>query len=205
MHHTEPQTMRTLGDHTWHDQAACRSTQHHPVDPDLFFPEPDEMDRIREAKALCAQCPVRNTCLDAALENGDRDGIRGGMTEEERDLLHRKFQRRFSYARVNAVLAGRDVHLTQAERDAVLRAAYQAGMPAERLAWLLKVSEEHAEKLYRRTRREIRNRAVDQEKQTKKKAKKKAKKKEAKPESGTRTLKEPTANTPSREDLGTAA
>lgn len=200
MHHDEPQPMRTLGDHTWHDQAACRSTPHHPVDPDLFFPEPDEMDRIREAKALCAQCPVRNTCLDAALENGDRDGIRGGMTEEERDLLHRKLQHRFSYARVNAVLAGRDVHLTQAERDAVLRAAFQAEMPAERLAWLLKVSEEHAEKLYRRTRREIRSRAVDQEKQAKKTAKK-----EVKPESGTRTLKEPTANTPNRDDLGTAA
>ncbi|WP_328347818.1 WhiB family transcriptional regulator [Streptomyces violaceus] len=196
-HHTEPHTMRTLGDHTWQDQAACRSTHHHPVDPDLFFPEPDEMDRISQAKALCAQCPVRNTCLDAALENGDRDGIRGGMTEEERDLLHRKIQHRLNYARVNAVLAGRDVHLTQAERDAVLRAAYQAEMPAERLAWLLKVSEEHAEKLYRRTRREIRNRAVDEEKKTKKK--------EMTPESVTKTLEEPMGDTPSRDDLGTAA
>ncbi|MEU6375866.1 WhiB family transcriptional regulator [Streptomyces sp. NPDC046909] len=197
MHSTENQTPRTLGDLTWHDSAACRSTPHHQVDPEIFFPEPDEMDRIRAAKALCAQCPVRATCLDAALENGDRDGIRGGMTEEERDPLHRKLHRRFDYARVNEVLAGRDIHLTQAERDAVVIAAYHAKVPAERLAWLLKFTEEHAEKLYRNIRREIRNRAVDQ-----KKANNKGKKK---PKSTTKKLKTPAAETPARDDLGTAA
>ncbi|MFE0765325.1 WhiB family transcriptional regulator [Streptomyces smyrnaeus] len=161
MHHTESAEPRTLGDHTWHNQAACLSTPAHPVDPELFFPEPDELDRIRAAKALCAQCPVRQTCLDAALEAGDRDGIRGGMTEEERDPLHRNLHRRLDYARVNATLAGRDIHLTDAERRAVTRAAYQAGVPAARLARLLKVTEEHAEKRYRQVRREIRNRSVN--------------------------------------------
>ncbi|RSN18733.1 WhiB family transcriptional regulator [Streptomyces sp. WAC 01325] len=197
MHSTENQTPRTLGDLTWHDSAACHSTTHHQVDPEIFFPEPDEMDRIRAAKALCAQCPVRATCLDAALENGDRDGIRGGMTEEERDPLHRKLHRRFDYARVNEVLAGRDIHLTQAERDAVVIAAYHAEVPAERLAWLLKFTEEHAEKLYRNIRREIRNRAVDQ--------KKKADKGKKKPKSPAKELKAPAAETPARDDLGTAA
>ncbi|MGW7543122.1 WhiB family transcriptional regulator [Streptomyces sp. NPDC054770] len=198
MHSTENQTPRILGDLTWHDSAACRSTTHHQVDPDIFFPEPDEMDRIRAAKALCAQCPVRATCLDAALENGDRDGIRGGMTEEERDPLHRKLHRRCDYARVNAVLDGRDIHLTQAERDAVVIAAYHAKVPAERLAWLLKITEEHAEKLYRRTRRKIRNRAVDHRK-TVNEGKKKPK------ASPTTKLKAPAAETPARGDLGTAA
>ncbi|MEV4225557.1 WhiB family transcriptional regulator [Streptomyces bobili] len=197
MHSTENQTPRTLGDLTWHDSAACRSTPYHQVDPEIFFPEPDEMDRIRAAKALCVQCPVRATCLDAALENGDRDGIRGGMTEEERDPLHRKLHRRFDYARVNEVLAGRDIHLTQAERDAVVIAAYHAEVPTERLAWLLKFTEEHAEKLYRNIRREIRNRAVDQ--------KKKVNKGKKKPKSPTKELKTPAAETPARDDLGTAA
>ncbi|MGW3848970.1 WhiB family transcriptional regulator [Streptomyces fagopyri] len=189
-----PAHHRSLGDHTWQDQAVCQSTECNPVDPDIFFPGPDETEKIAAAKSLCGQCPVRATCLDAALENGDRDGIRGGMTEEERDLLHRKFQSRFDYARVNAALAGRDIHLTHAERDAVVRAAYQAEMPAERLAWLLKVTEEHAEKLYRRTRREIRNRAVDQQK--------KANKGKEKPKSCTKAF---AAETPARNDLGTAA
>ncbi|MEV1026639.1 WhiB family transcriptional regulator [Streptomyces sp. NPDC050264] len=160
MHTNEPCTPRLLGDQSWQEHAACRTTRHHEVDLDLFFPEPDEMDRIHEAKALCAQCPVRRTCLDAALENGDREGIRGGMTEEERESLHSKLEHRLDYGRVNATLSGRDVHLTKSERRAVVRAAYQTGIAAERLAWLLKITEEHADKLYRRTRREMRNRSV---------------------------------------------
>ncbi|PGH49697.1 WhiB family transcriptional regulator [Streptomyces sp. Ru87] len=183
--HVPPETHpRALGDHTWHDHAACRSTPHHQVDPELFFPDPDELDRIRAAKSLCAQCPVRRTCLDAALEAGDRDGIRGGMTEEEREPLHSNLEHRLDYTRVNEVLAGRDIHLTKAERRAVVRAAYQAGTSTERLAWLLKVTEEHAEKLYRRTSREIRNRAAEQEKPR---------------------WKNPDADRPDRDDLGTAA
>ncbi|GGU68666.1 MULTISPECIES: WhiB family transcriptional regulator [Streptomyces] len=199
MHSTENQTPRTLGDLTWHDHAACRSTAHHKVDLEIFFPEPDEMDRIRAAKALCAQCPVRTICLDAALESGDRDGIRGGMTEEERSPLHRKLRHRLNYARVNAALAGRDVHLTQTEREAVVHAAYQAGTPAEQLARLLKVSKEHAQKLYRETRRQIRNRAVDQQK-----TENNRNKGNGEPRNQTTVLKEATTNT-SRDDLGTAA
>ncbi|WP_030895810.1 WhiB family transcriptional regulator [Streptomyces sp. NRRL F-5053] len=161
MHHTRTAEPRTLGDHTWHNRAACLPTPANPVDPELFFPEPDEIDRIRAAKALCAPCPVRRTCLDAALEAGDREGVRGGMTAEEREPLHRNLPLRLDYARVNATLAGRDIHLTDAERRAVTRAAYQAGIPAARLARLLKVTEEHAEKRYRQVRRELRNRQVD--------------------------------------------
>lgn len=155
----ESGTLRTLGDNTWQDRAMCRSSDRHPVDPDLFFPKSDELDRIRAAKALCFQCSVRNVCIEAALENGDREGIRGGLTEEEREPLHRNFQHRLDYARVSAVLSGRDVYLTNVERQAVARAAYYVGMPAKRLAWLLKITEDHAEKVYRRIRREFRHRA----------------------------------------------
>ncbi|MFF4520480.1 WhiB family transcriptional regulator [Streptomyces bluensis] len=155
-----PAHFRTLGDHTWQGRAACRSTEHHPVDLELFFPEPDDLDKIATAKALCAQCPVRRTCLDAALENRDRDGIRGGLTEEEREPLHKKLPHRLDYARVSAVLAGRDIHLTTREREAAALAAYRDGIPASRLAWLLKITEEHADKLYRRTRRRLHNRNV---------------------------------------------
>ncbi|MEU1906562.1 WhiB family transcriptional regulator [Streptomyces hygroscopicus] len=155
-----PAHPRTLGDHTWQDRAACRSTEHHQVDPELFFPDPDQTDKIATAKALCNQCPVRSTCLDAALENLDRHGIRGGMTEEERRPLHKNLPRRLDYARVNAVLAGRDIHLTEREREAVALAAYQKGLPASRLAWLLQVTQEHADKLYRHTRRRLRDRAL---------------------------------------------
>lgn len=155
---TSPARHRALGDHTWQDQAVCRPTEHNPVDPEIFFPEPDETNKITAAKSLCDQCPVKDTCLDAALEANDTHGIRGGLTEEEREPLHDETDRRLDYSRVNASLAGRDIHLTQAERRAVVAAGYRDGIPVERIAWLLKITKEHAQKLYRETRRAIRNR-----------------------------------------------
>ncbi|MFI5993977.1 WhiB family transcriptional regulator [Streptomyces sp. NPDC051362] len=157
-----PARHRSLGDHTWQDQAVCQSTEYNPVDPEIFFPEPDETAKITAAKSLCGQCPVRRTCLDAALEGGDTHGIRGGMTEEEREPLHESLANRLDYSRVNATVVGRDVHLTKAERRAVVRAAYRHGLTEQRLAWLLKISEEHAQKLYRETRRALRNRDLEQ-------------------------------------------
>uniref|UniRef100_A0AAU2VN07 Transcriptional regulator WhiB n=1 Tax=Streptomyces sp. NBC_00008 TaxID=2903610 RepID=A0AAU2VN07_9ACTN len=157
-----PARHRLLGDQTWQDQAVCQSTEYNPVDPEIFFPEPDETDKITAAKSLCGQCPVRRTCLDAALESGDADGIRGGLTEEERGPLHEKLAHRLDYSRVNATVAGRDIHLTKAERRAVVHAAYRHGVTEQRLAWLLKITEEHAQKLYRETRRALRNRDLEQ-------------------------------------------
>lgn len=156
-----PARHRSLGDQTWQSHAACQSTEYHPVDPELFFPDPEEMDKIRAAKALCAQCPVRQTCLDAALENGDTHGIRGGMTEEERAPMHTRLPHRLDYSRVNATVAGRDIHLTHAERQAVVHAAYRRGMPARRLAWILKIDEEYAVRLYRESRRALRHRDLE--------------------------------------------
>lgn len=157
-----PAHHRQLGDQTWQADAVCRSTEYNPVDPEVFFPEPDETTKIATAKALCGQCPVRRTCLDAALEGGDTDGIRGGLTEEERGPLHDKLASRLDYSRVNATIAGRDVHLTHAERRAVEHAAYRHGVSEQRLAWLLKVTEEHAKKRYREIRRAERNRTLNQ-------------------------------------------
>ncbi|MFD4337859.1 WhiB family transcriptional regulator [Streptomyces anulatus] len=157
-----PARHRLLGDQTWRADAVCQSTEYNPVDPEIFFPEPDETDKITAAKALCGQCPVRQICLDAALEGGDADGIRGGLTEEERRPLHKKLSRRLDYSRVNDTVAGRNVHLTQDERTAVIHAAYRHGITEQRLAWLLQVTEEHAQKLYRELRRALRNRDLNQ-------------------------------------------
>ncbi|WP_406336390.1 WhiB family transcriptional regulator [Streptomyces zaomyceticus] len=181
-----PARHRSLGDHTWRDQAVCQSTEYNPVDPEIFFPDPDETDKITAAKALCNQCPVRRTCLDAALEGSDANGIRGGLTEEERRPLHEKIADRLDYSRVNETVSGRDIHLTTAERTAVVHAAYHHGLSTQRLAWLLKVTEEHAKKLYREHRRALRNRDLNQPATT-----------TASPEAGGEHL--------SRDDFGTAA
>jgi len=49
---------------SWRSAAACRS-----ADPELFFPLSESgksLERIAEAKAICAGCPVRRQCLQFA-------------------------------------------------------------------------------------------------------------------------------------------
>ncbi len=66
----------------WQEQAVCAS-----VEPDLFYPAPHEHGRRRQAKALCASCPVVNECLQWALEINDKFAILGGLTAHEREAI----------------------------------------------------------------------------------------------------------------------
>jgi len=64
----------------WTEQALCAQT-----DPEAFFPE--KGGTTRPAKAMCATCPVRVECLEYALDNDERFGIWGGLSERERRKL----------------------------------------------------------------------------------------------------------------------
>lgn len=66
----------------WQDRAICAQT-----DPDAFFPE--KGGSTREAKKICLDCPVRQECLDYALDHDERFGIWGGFSERERRRLSR--------------------------------------------------------------------------------------------------------------------
>jgi len=68
---------------TWHDFANCLG-----VDPDLFFPERGAS--TKEAKEVCRGCVVREDCLEYALQNGEKFGIWGGMSERERRRIRRQ-------------------------------------------------------------------------------------------------------------------
>ena len=75
----------------WRDKAACLT-----VDPELFFPIGNTgpaLTQIEEAKAVCQRCPVVDTCLKWALENGQDAGVWGGMSEDERRALKRRTAR----------------------------------------------------------------------------------------------------------------
>jgi WhiB family transcriptional regulator, redox-sensing transcriptional regulator len=72
-----------LTDRSWQDYANCLG-----VDPDLFFPERGAS--TREAKEVCRGCVVRGECLEYALENSEKFGIWGGMSERERRRLRRQ-------------------------------------------------------------------------------------------------------------------
>jgi len=66
----------------WTDRALCAET-----DPDAFFPE--KGGSTREAKKICLGCEVRPECLEWALQNDERFGIWGGLSERERRRLKR--------------------------------------------------------------------------------------------------------------------
>ena len=67
----------------WMDLALCAQ-----VDPEAFFPEKGASPRA--AKRVCTECPVRTQCLEYALANGERFGVWGGLSEQERRKLMRE-------------------------------------------------------------------------------------------------------------------
>lgn len=66
----------------WRDRAACLGS-----DPALFFPTRGEP--TKQIKAVCAACSVRLECGDHALEENEKLGIWGGMSERERRRVRR--------------------------------------------------------------------------------------------------------------------
>ncbi len=75
----------------WQDRAACKGV---PVNiHDRYFfpgtsgrPAPEgAYDYARET--WCNRCPVKQECLDFALDNNEKWGIWGGLSPEERRVL----------------------------------------------------------------------------------------------------------------------
>lgn len=67
-------------DDSWRDEAACLNYPR-----EVFF----NGRKVDRAKAICASCSVRASCLTFALNNYVRGegGIFGGLTEDERKAL----------------------------------------------------------------------------------------------------------------------
>jgi WhiB family transcriptional regulator, redox-sensing transcriptional regulator len=81
--------MTTTRGHTdWREGGACVQ-----ADPDLFFPISSTglaLRQIAKAKSTCAGCPVRQACLEFALEHDLMHGIWGGTIPEERQARRRE-------------------------------------------------------------------------------------------------------------------
>ena len=69
-------------DLSWRDAAECQY-----VDPEAFFPE--KGGSVREAKRVCRSCEARVPCLEYALENDEKFGVWGGLSERERRRISR--------------------------------------------------------------------------------------------------------------------
>lgn len=76
----------------WRHSAACLE-----ADSELFFPIGNTgpaIQQIAAATAVCDGCPVRDACLDYALDNGIGDGVWGGLSEDQRRSLKRRTDRK---------------------------------------------------------------------------------------------------------------
>jgi hypothetical protein len=65
----------------WWDKAQCLGHD----DPDLFH-DPKREDEARE---FCRDCPVRQDCMNDALDRGDLEGVWGGTTDDQRRQIFR--------------------------------------------------------------------------------------------------------------------
>lgn len=66
----------------WYTDALCAQ-----VDPEIFFPV--KGGSTRDAKTVCRACPVRQACLDYALDEGITDGIWGGFSTKARRQIRK--------------------------------------------------------------------------------------------------------------------
>ena len=78
----------------WQLRAACRG-----MDGAVFFHPwnergPARQEREERAKAVCAACPVVQSCAAHALTVKEAYGVWGGLTEHERQSMLGREQRR---------------------------------------------------------------------------------------------------------------
>ena len=71
-------------------RAAARTPRYY-FAPSYFEKRGEKLAREAVAKRICAVCPVRQLCLDYALETREGHGVWGGLNEtERRAILKRK-------------------------------------------------------------------------------------------------------------------
>ena len=78
----------------WAEDAACKG-----LNPMIFYPATDE--EAERAKGICAGCPVRDACLEHAIEAREHNGVWGGATERERQRIIRRRRRQRALARTS--------------------------------------------------------------------------------------------------------
>lgn len=72
----------------WRSRARCRD-----MNPEIWFPTGTAgpaVQQTEQAKAECRRCPVRDRCLQWALDSGLPYGVAGGLSEQERAAVRRR-------------------------------------------------------------------------------------------------------------------
>ena len=84
----------------WRARGACRRLSDA---EDVFFGLDGESGKVtarreKQAKAVCAACPVRGECLNYAVGRPEKYGTWGGLNEDERSSERRRRMRRANAA-----------------------------------------------------------------------------------------------------------
>lgn len=75
---------REIPDQHWQEKANCIEQ-----DRDIFFPDRGERQKLKLARAICADCVVQEECLDYAMGNAIKHGVWGGLSERQRRIIRR--------------------------------------------------------------------------------------------------------------------
>ena len=70
---------------SWTDHAACKG-----MDSSIFFAERGDTTMVRRARKICDTCPVKQPCLEFALEHNEKIGYWGGTTPRQRRSLKKQ-------------------------------------------------------------------------------------------------------------------
>lgn len=65
-----------------------------------FYADSEDRMSLKMAKFICAQCPIKQECLDYAMAAQEEYGVWGGLTAEERKWFYhelKKMKRRVAY------------------------------------------------------------------------------------------------------------
>lgn len=73
---------------SWQEHGLCRSSDAAVFFPPIHFePKAEREAREAKAKAICAACPVRDECLEWALDAEEPFGVWGGQSELDRKRI----------------------------------------------------------------------------------------------------------------------
>lgn len=72
----------------WQVKGICRN-----IDPEFFFPEGRaKANQAKIAKRICLDCPILQECRDWALTRGEQFGVWGGLSDNDRRAIWKKWR-----------------------------------------------------------------------------------------------------------------
>ncbi|MGW4493827.1 WhiB family transcriptional regulator [Streptomyces sp. NPDC004376] len=122
----------------WRDQAICRGQSGKGADP--WWPQPSDTSAVQAATNLCrTRCPVMYECAQHALTQPEDEGIWGGLDENQR----RRIRKKYTSGRLNnpdtVILAVdsaiRQEHTQPADELRNLWDAYTKPLPGGHIGW----------------------------------------------------------------------